>query len=188
MANKESLKIPVSRDRFMEALKYRKTSIFKLGEVPEIERTEKTIRRCLKQGTMAPDLLDRIGKYLDVHPDFLSGKYDESISYAKMRRIKSRLSVENFPYFIKKQEQLKYKNYFRDILLMHDISMEQFLALEEKHRIHLQLEIERAINTVIYKYFKCDARGREDMPELRLLETQIDSAVADIFSVSDVEI
>ena len=80
MANKAAQKVPVNKQRFFEVLKWRNCSIRKLGEAYEqIERTEKTIRRCLDAGEMPPDLLDRIAKYLDVHPNYLSGVYDLSL-------------------------------------------------------------------------------------------------------------
>lgn len=79
MANKKVPRVPFSRERFMQALGYRKSSIRKLGKIPEIERDEKTIRRYLHNGEIPSSLLDRIGRYLDVHPDFLSGTYDEPI-------------------------------------------------------------------------------------------------------------
>lgn len=72
MANKAVQKVPVNKQRFFEVLKWRNCSIRKLGEAYEqIERTEKTIRRCLDAGEMPPDLLDRIAKYLNVHPNYL---------------------------------------------------------------------------------------------------------------------
>ena len=74
MGNKSAQKVPVNKERFMGVLNLRNCSIRKLGEAyEEIERTEKTIRRCLDNGEMPPDLLNRIAKYLDVHPDYLSG-------------------------------------------------------------------------------------------------------------------
>ena len=78
MANKETPKVPINRDRFFEVLKARGSSIRKLGGAyNEIQRTEKTIRRCLDEGKMPPDLLERIARFLNVHPDYLAGIYDE---------------------------------------------------------------------------------------------------------------
>ena len=55
----------------MEVLRLRNSSIRKLGEAyEEIERTEKTIRRCLNNGEMPPDLLNRIPKHIIDHPDY----------------------------------------------------------------------------------------------------------------------
>ena len=46
MVTKEKEMISLSWNRLKEAVKYRKTSLRKLGEVREIDRSEKTIRRC----------------------------------------------------------------------------------------------------------------------------------------------
>lgn len=77
MENKSSQKAPVNKEHFIEVLKLKNSSIRKLSEAyEEIKRTEKTIRRCLDNGEMPPDLLNRIAKYLNVHPDYLSGLYN----------------------------------------------------------------------------------------------------------------
>lgn len=117
MANKKVAKVPFSRYRFTQALDYRKSSIRKLGKVAEIERDEKTIRRCLHNGEIPPALLDRIGRYLDVHPDFLSGTYDRPIERIEDETVrmmlKAQIRVEDHPYFTKEQEELKYRDYFK---------------------------------------------------------------------------
>lgn len=179
MANKETLKTPVIRERLEEALRLRKTSIRKLGDIFEIGRTEKTIRRCLSKGEMTPDLLDRIGKYLNVDPKYLSGGYGRELDkiadeYTRMV-LMSHLNAERFPYPDLKKDQVKlgYEKYFKDILIMHDISMKQFLNLPCGQRQVLQLEIEIAIASIIAKYFNCDARGREGLPDLPYLEVMI---------------
>ena len=78
--NKKTYKVPVDREWFLKVLQERNCSIRQLGAVPEIERTEKTIRRSLKKGEMAPDLLVRIAKHLNVHPDYLAGVYAKSLA------------------------------------------------------------------------------------------------------------
>ena len=51
------------------------SSIRKLGADADIDRTEKTILRAVKSGTIRPELLDQIAKKLDVYPDYLAGRY-----------------------------------------------------------------------------------------------------------------
>ena len=184
VANKITNKVPVSRKRFMEALKLRNSSIRKLGEAyDEIARTEKTIRRCLSQGEMSPDLLDRIGKHLDVEPDYISGKYDrdlDGITDDHIRAVlKSQLSARKHPYLAKQQAKkfdgkFLYDRYLENILIIHDISMHQFQSLAIKQQKSLQLDIERALTSVIAKYFTCDAKGREGLPNLQYWEAMID--------------
>lgn len=192
MANKEAPKVPFSRERFMQALDYRKSSIRKLGKVPEIDRDEKTIRRYLRNGTIPPELLNRISRYLDVHPDFLSGKYDQSVEQIGNDEVcimlKAQIRVQNHPYFAKEQEELRYRDYFKDILTMHNISVAQFHELDENKRIQLQLDIEQAITSVIYKYFDLDAVGRTIYPELDRLWATLDDARDDPDSISPADI
>lgn len=192
MANKKVARVPFSRERFMQALEYRNSSIRKLGKVPEIDRDEKTIRRCLHDGEIPPALLDRIGRYLDVHPDFLSGTYDrpvERIDDDILRRmIKSQIRVEDHPYFIKEQEDLKYRDYFKSILTMHNISVSQFRTLNSDKRTQLQLDIEEAITAVIYKYFDYDAVGKPIYPELERLGAELELASEDPTSLSPADI
>lgn len=179
MANKETLKIPVIRERLEEALRLRKTSIRKLGDIFEIGRTEKTIRRCLSKGEMPPDLLDRIGKYLNVDPEYLSGGYgrelDEIADESTRTVLRSHLKAERFSYPDLKNEQVElgYEKYLKHILIMHNISMNQFLNLPCGQRQELQLEIEMAIASIIAKHFNCDARGREGLHDLQYLEVMI---------------
>ena len=127
MANKETPKVPINRDRFFEVLKARGSSIRKLGEAyNEIQRTEKTIRRCLDEGKMPPDLLERIARFLNVHPDYLAGIYDEKadrIEDAYLRHMYLKwVKPENYPYLLKAREDIDYSRYFEDILTMNNIS------------------------------------------------------------------
>jgi len=184
VANKETVKLPVNRTRFDEALKLRHSSIRKLGEAyDEIARTEKTIRRCLQQDEMSPDLLDRIGKFLDVDPDYISGKYDREIDKIKDKHLRSvlaaQLKAEKYPYLVKQQAKrfdgkFLYDKYLESILIIHDISLRQFKALPFEQQKSLQMDMEDAITSMIAKYFTCDAKGREGLPSLQYLYAMID--------------
>ena len=78
MANREIPKVPIKRERFLEVLRARGSNVRKLGKAyNEIQRTEKTIRRCLDEGKMPQDLLERIARFLNVHPNYLAGINDE---------------------------------------------------------------------------------------------------------------
>lgn len=184
MPNQETCKVPVDRKRFDEALKLRNSNIKKLGEVREIDRSAKTIRRCLKEEKMTPDLLARIGKYLDVDPAYISGEYDREADMIKntyLREIsKARLKAEKFPYLVKQQGQVDlYDKYFENILIIHDISMRQFQALPFEQQKQLQMDIENAITRVIAKHFDHDAKGRKGLPDLDSLWAAINNYDAD---------
>ena len=164
MANKETSRVPINRKRFFEVLKARGSSIRKLGEAyNEIQRTEKTIRRYLDEGKMPPDLLDRIARYLNVHPDYLSGAYDEKADriedeYLRHLFLRS-VKPEKYPYLLKAREDIDYIRYFEDILTMNHISMEQFRTLDPMERVLFRRELVLAILEVIAKHFEVDSLG-----------------------------
>lgn len=179
MANKETPKVPINRDRFFEVLKARGGSIRKLGEAyNEIQRTEKTIRRCLDEGKMPPDLLERIARFLNVHPDYLAGIYDEKadrIEDAYLRHMYlKRVKPENYPYLLKAREDIDYSRYFEDILTMNNISMEQFKTLDPVERVLFRQELVLAILEVIAKHFKVDSLGRDIAEDLDYCRSFVD--------------
>lgn len=171
MANKAAQKVPVNKQRFFEVLKWRNCSIRKLGEAYEqIERTEKTIRRCLDAGEMPPDLLDRIAKYLDVHPNYLSGVYDNDVDRIEDKYLravfKSFIKPEKYPYLLKAKSDIGYTSYFETLLTRNDISMEQFDTLPPKERVLFRQEMDVAVLSVIAKHFETDSLGNNLQDEL----------------------
>lgn len=178
MANKATQKVPVNKKHFLEVLQLKNCSIRKLGEAYEqIKRTEKTIRRCLNEGEMPPDLLNNIAKYLDVHPDYLSGAYDEKADRIEddyLRALaKSYIKPENYPYLLKAKSDLGYSSYFENILTMNDISMEQFKALPPEERVLFRQEMNIAILGVIAKHFKSNSLGKDIAEELAYCESML---------------
>ena len=178
MSNKSSIKVPLNRERFFEVLKFRKCSIRELGKAyDQIDRTEKTIRRCVKAGEISPDLLDRIAKYLNIHPDYLSGVYDEQAEKCHIEslrhRLKSKIKPENYPYFLKVRSDLHYVKYFDDILTMNDISKEQFRELPPEERVLIRQEMNVAILQVLAKHFKKNSLGKDIMEELSFCESMV---------------
>jgi hypothetical protein len=178
MANKATSKVSVNKAHFMNVLKLKNSSIRKLGEAyDEIERTEKTIRRCLDDGEMPPDLLDKIAKYLDVHPDYLAGVYNEkadAIDDAYLRQLmRSQIKPEKYPYLLKAKSDMNYNSYFESILTMNDITMELFRTLPPEERILLRQEMVVAILSVIAKHFKQDSLGNSIEEELELCESMV---------------
>lgn len=178
MGNKSTLKVPVNKARFLEVLKLRNCSIRKLGDAyEEIERTEKTIRRCLDSGEMPPDLLDKIAKYLDVHPNYLSGAYDDKadrIEDAFLQAMsKSFIKPEKYPYLLKAKSNIGYTTYFENILTMNDISMELFNTLPPEERVLFRQEMVVAIMQVIAKHFTHDSLGNDTAETLAYCESYV---------------
>jgi hypothetical protein len=175
MANQKTKKVLVNKQRFMEVLKLRNCSIRKLGDAyDEIQRTEKTIRRCLDEGAMPPDLLDNIAKYLDVHPNYLSGVYDlkaDRIEDSYLRFLfRSSIKPEKYPYLLKARSDIDYNSYFQNILTMNNITMEQFGTLDPMERIMFRQEMVFAILQVIAKHFSHDSLGNDMEDELSYCE------------------
>lgn len=179
MGNKATKKVKINRDRFMEVLKERKCSIRKLGEAySEVQRTEKTIRRCLHDGEMPPELLENIARYLKVHPDYLLGVYDEQANKIDdpflKRMFLARIKPKNYPYLLKARSDIDYTRYFENILTMNNITIEQFKSLDRIDRVLFQQEMALAIFTVIAKHFPTDSLGNDTQEELRYYEAFVD--------------
>lgn len=179
MGNKSTATVPVNKKRFMEVLKLRKCSIRKLGNAyDEIERTEKTIRRYLDKGEMPPDLLNKIAKFLNVHPDYLSGVYDTKagqIKNAYLRSLsKADINPEKYPYLLKARSDIDYTSYFENILTMNNITMEQFRTLPPRERITFRQEMVVAILQVVAKHFTQDSLGNDLAAQLSYCEAFVD--------------
>lgn len=179
MGNKATAKVKINRDRFMDVLKEKKCSIRKLGEAySEVQRTEKTIRRCLHDGEMPPDLLDNIARYLDVHPDYLSGVYDEQADKIEDDILKkmflTRIKPKRYPYLLKARSDIDYSHYFEEILTMNNITMDQFRTLSPIDRVLFRQEMALAIFKVIAKHFPTDSLGNDTQEELRYCEAFVD--------------
>lgn len=154
----------------MRIIREKGYTVESLGAKPEIDRSGKTIQRCLAAGEMQPNLLDRIGRFLDVDPTYLSGEYDRRFEEIKGSLKSPELTrylwtkTDRFPYSKYKTENIDYAEYLLNTLLINNISKEQFLALNPKKRRLLQFDIGMALHTVIKMYFDVDSRGfRTDM-------------------------
>lgn len=165
MANKKSEKVQISRDCFLRIIREKGYTVESLGAEPEIHRGGKTIQRCLATGEMQPDLLDRIGRFLNVNPTYLSGEYDRRFEEIKDSLKSPELThylwtkTDRFPYSKHQVENIDYAEYLLNTLLINDISKEQFLALDPKRRKSLQFDIGMALHGVIKQYFDVDSRG-----------------------------
>ena len=159
MANKKVKTVPLSKDRFREARKLRKMSLAVLSEKPGINRTEKTLRRWIRQGEIPPDLLDAIGNTLNVDPKFISGELDRIVEKmeddpSKLSALKAKFHASDFPYVNKQKRDLKPLQYVNDLLIDNDIAPEELEKLTTTELVQLYLELNKATRPIIYKYFK----------------------------------
>lgn len=183
MANKKSKKEPFQWERFLAAKRRAKISITKLGSKDDgIGWSEKTIRRAKADGKISPEILEALAKRLDIDPDYLRGKYDHFYDLIadgfdeKQREIylKKMLDPGRYPYYRGKNQIKLYEGYMDGILMLHGISNRQYDELSPEKRKAFQIDIEKAVGTVIEKYFECDGRGQSGIPDLYSLEAQIE--------------
>ena len=167
MANKKQITVPISRDCFLRVIREKGYSVERLGEAGGIDRSAKTIQRCLSAGEMQPELLDRIGRILDVDPAFLAGEYDRRFEEMKDELKNPDLThylwtqTKRFPYSKHQAENIDYSEFLMDILTINNITQEQYLALNAKERRAFKYDIGNALHSVIKQYFKVDSEGNE---------------------------
>lgn len=184
MANKKIKKVPLDKNCLMEALQLNNISIRKLGTDYNFGWSSKSIERGIKAGEVSPELLDALGRHLDVEPDYLSGKYHRTLKKISDDKVifylKKDLCAKKFPY-IKKQQgtmhegKFLYDKYLEFILIIHDISTKQFDNMTFEQQKLLQLDIEDAIVPILMKHFPKNAMGQDIYPEIYKLRESIDN-------------
>lgn len=152
-------KIDFNAKRFQEALDYNRLSLRQLNTDNVAMVSEKTIRRAKKEGKINPDILDRLGKRLNVDPRFLSGACDsiaDSIAKNEQEAIalKAQLHVENYPYIHKEKRMLEPMQYVRDLLIKNEIPLSEFDNLPYETKLQIYLDLEHATHKVLNSYFK----------------------------------
>ncbi len=175
-------KTSINKEIFMLIVKECKSSIIKLGECENIECTERTIRRALNDGKITPRFLDQIAKHLDVDSRLLSGElHNRAESYSDnffKNMYLNQLKVENYPYYRKRKEDLNkqpIEELIEHILAIFEISFTQFDDLDFESQYCVQHDLFEALIPVIRKYFKVDAYGRKDLPDLERVIFNLDN-------------
>ncbi|MCB5287912.1 MAG: hypothetical protein LHW64_08900 [Candidatus Cloacimonetes bacterium] len=182
----------IDKKIFREVLKYKKSSIRKLGEVDEIDCTERTIRRSLNEGKMTPKFLEQIAKYLDIDPIFLSGQLHrerrEMIETFKNKTIgrcfSCYLHPAEYPYFRKEQDDLLKESidvFLKKLFSLFDISYSQFEKMDFEQQYEVQHDLFEAIRPVISKHFEQDGYGNKDGLNLYKLTNDLESYHKDYY-------
>lgn len=83
MPYKKSKKASFDKNCVREALHLRGSSIRKLDNAYGFGWSSKSVERGLRDGEVSPDLLDALGRYLNVEPDYLAGKYHRECEKGK---------------------------------------------------------------------------------------------------------
>lgn len=196
MANKKTKKVPLEKERLLEALQLRNCSIRGLGADYSFGWSSKSIERGIKDGEASLELLDALGQHLDVDPDYLSGKYHRHLANLKVtsviEKLKLGLNADKFPYLRKRQRDIDsgkflYDKYLEYLLIIHDISMRQFNDLNFVTRKSLQLELEDVVASVLIKHFQHNALGQDIYPTVYKVRNEIESFDPDEPKFSDIE-
>lgn len=181
MPKKEVKRDVIDKEVFLAILKEKGTSIPELGEKYVAECSERTLRRSINSGHMRPQYIDRIAKYLDVHPMFLSGelhkKADLFPDEMKQWYLNS-LDSSKYPYCKKELDILKgmpIRELLSHIFSLFDVSYSQFEQMTFEKQYALQYELFEAMIPIMRKHFTEDSYGNEDMPELDYILVQLDN-------------
>lgn len=168
----------IKRERFKEAMAYSKHTIKELGNKKIAGRSEKTIGRYLKSEEMPYEVLDKIAEYIDVNPDFITGKFDasEDLEIKTRRRMQSFVKPQKFPYAMKNLNKATVDQYYSSVFRIHDISMKHFISMTPEIRFQLQYDIEDALISVLKEYFGKESEGRLNVD---CLKSQIELVEAD---------
>lgn len=158
------------------------SSIRKLGACDEIECTERTIRRSLKEGKMTPRFLDQIAKHLDVDSRLLSGELHKKVDSYSDEALRSicvaQLKAKNYPYYRKRKTDFSkqpIEELLEQILALFEISFSQFEEMDFDAQYHLQHDLLDALVPIIRKHFRVDAYGRRDMPDLERIICELEN-------------
>ena len=160
----EIKKTDLSSQRLQEALNYRKTSLRKLNTNPILSASERTIRRAKETGKINPDILDRLGKCLDVDPYFLGGEYDKmadlyASSPEEATEIKSQFIVADHPYVLHERRQQGAMQYIKDLMIDNEIPPSTLDEMPMERLAHFFLDMERAVSKVLWQYFDYPSRS-----------------------------
>ena len=151
-------RVHIDRKRFLEALEYGNWTIKSLGDSYEVGMTENAIHKQLEHPDgMHEELLNKIAKLVNVDPEFIKGTYNVrpgNFDEEMTKIIESFITPDRFPYVRKESSEVLFEDYYKPMLLMHEIPFDDFLSLAPSVRTLFQYEIEEAIVSILYKYFK----------------------------------
>ena len=183
MSKKISKKYPLRKDCLIKALEINSTSIRKLDMDPLFKWSASTIGRAISKGA-SKELLDDLGKRLNVDPDFLSGKYHAPIESIKDNNVRTTLlnalDINKYPYIKKLQRdtpdgQFIYDKMIEYMLISHNISKNQLenMSFEKQESFHKDME--KAIINVLIKHFTVDCIGNNLEPDIYHILSDMDS-------------
>lgn len=147
---------------------------------PNLRRTGRSLQSAFKKGEMRRDVFEALAKYLDIDPDYLSGKrfrdvWALNIPEAVKRALIDSMTPDKFRYGVKDTRDASHR-YLEDILALHGISRTQLRELGQERELELALQIEYAVVPVLCKFFERDAGGADLYPGVWGQSVQIEGA------------
>lgn len=125
----------------------------------------RTVQRAIADNEITPQLLDAIAQAIDVHPDFLRGKYlwtldVDIMKYPEVREhwLTFYLNPDLFPYRTLEQERLGSRRHFMNTLLMHGVTEEEFRKLSRRERDSLEQCLNARVTDTLKRWFPNTAR------------------------------
>ncbi len=162
-------KVDFNVECFQQALDNKKISLRQLNTNPHFGYSERTLRRAKKEHKINPEILDQLGKFLDVDPLYLQGEYIErakelSTTAAEEKELLDSLSVSKFPYSRKVKRDQDSLSHLKSILIDREIPWTDFEKLTLEKQIRLYIDIDRAIDRVIWNYFQRPSSEKIEYP------------------------
>lgn len=168
--------VPINRQLFEAAMKYRKISMAALASKSGIEVHEKTIQRIKQTQMTNAKMLNMLAKELNVDPDWLSGRLLKI--FPSLKNNKEYLNPAKHPYneVRKQMDSIDMPQLLRDILVWHGVSADQYQLLPEEQREAFKMELDLAIQMVIFCYLGPVAKESDPFlsnQELRELSLEV---------------
>lgn len=180
MGNRPAHKIRINSERFKRVIRQKGYTIIALGEVSEIDRDEKTIRRYLQLGEMPDELLNRICKVMDVDPVYVTQDFEDQQSWLepneeKRAALVDKMKESSYTYFNKEKREALKADYVRTLLTLHDLPESAYEKLGRAGQIRFLLDLDRAIDNVIWTHFShTDQIGYSPDPKIFRIITHED--------------
>ncbi len=164
MANRIKRKQPINRDWFRWVCSQRGVSMNGLAK--KTEWSSRQIRDGVNDGEMTPELLDACAKALDVHPDYLAGKYCRTLDYGIMRDeeirqhwLETAMAPAAHPYKYFKQQGINTRAHFYNTLLLHGVERDAFDSLSRNEQEDIERALDWAETRTLRKFFEGAKEG-----------------------------
>ena len=145
-----------------------------------LRRTGRSLQSAFKKGEMRCDVFEALARYIDIDPDYLSGKRFRDVRALNIpepvkRALIESMTPDKYRYGVKDKRDASYR-YLEDILALHGISRTQLKEIGEEQELELALQIEYAVVPVLCRFFKKNAEGTDLYPGVWGLSAQIEGA------------